>query len=681
MPNTLKQNVDRVKAAKTAIGNAIIAKGGTVSVGDGLEEFAAAIGTIPSGDDSGYFIKESLPISFKGDGNNLTDYTIYGKQGGLIGVCPNVYPPIDDNSIHRNYWGEWYKSERYLPDEPAYNRSGAWQGLCNEIFLDVGTYTLSVYIKTEDVTITDGVSLYIVEYRDFPKYSQAATVTLPGTTTPTVGPTLKTVTNSWQRYTFTFDITTAGYVAPRVEKRNDDGTNIIVTCYQLEKGVAASPYVAYNTTGITITANGSNIFFPLDEPLGPDDTLTMADTGVSIATIDGPNVISTPIVGGFDMKIKGGVSTDSVDDHYVSRIIDFGSNGSLLMGDPSTHSVYAGMGRCNVADDGTINAYYGDDGYTEDGSNGQVMVKIPKFYYKFTPITLSGANIRAGWWHISDVPSEGYKLHPAFLAADGVTELPYFLYGAFEGVGQNSNGAYSSDYNTSEYKLSSIGGNTYKPIRSLTRATARTMATNRGAGWYQIGVKQTMAIQMLFGVEYGFNSQLAVGYGVASDADLHNTGQTVGNTTSGTRNNKTTCVNYHGIENMWGNLWSWSDGINFNNRIPYICNTFSFVDDTTTGYTQLAFNIPVSNYITAFGYDANNDWVILQSETSPIENADGPIGDSCSSDIDFRICQIGGRWTNDTALGICIMNCVHNSSIEDQYIGARIMYIPTTATE
>ena len=26
--------------------------------------------------------------------------------------------------------------------------------------------------------------------------------------------------------------------------------------------------------------------------------------------------------------------------------------------------------RCNLADDGTVNAYYGDTGYIEDGSNG-----------------------------------------------------------------------------------------------------------------------------------------------------------------------------------------------------------------------------------------------------------------------------------------------------------------------
>ena len=342
--HTIAENLQRLTNATASLKTAITAKGGTVGAGDGLEDLATAVSTIPSGDDTGHFIKESLPITFNGDGNNLDDYIIYGKQGGLNGVCPNVYLPINNNSIHHDYWGEWYTYERYLPDEPAYNRSGEWQGLCNEIYLDVGTYTFSVYIKTEDATITNGVTIYIVEVGDFPKYAQAATVTLPGTTTPTVGTTLETVTNSWQRYTFTFDITVAGYVAPRVEKRNGDGTNIIVTCYQLEKGAVASPYVAYNTTGITLNVNDSIIFFPLDEPLGPDDTLTMADTGVSISTINGLNTITTPIVGGFDMKIKGGIS-------------------SLVLGTKT------------ISSNGTYQASTdNDDGYTE------VSVNVPNSY-------------------------------------------------------------------------------------------------------------------------------------------------------------------------------------------------------------------------------------------------------------------------------------------------------------
>lgn len=48
MPNTLEENVNRVKAAKANIGEAIIAKGGTVNRGDGLEDFPADILTIPS---------------------------------------------------------------------------------------------------------------------------------------------------------------------------------------------------------------------------------------------------------------------------------------------------------------------------------------------------------------------------------------------------------------------------------------------------------------------------------------------------------------------------------------------------------------------------------------------------------------------------------------------------------
>lgn len=49
MPNTLEENVNRVKAAASAISAAITSKGGTVTSGDGLEDFASDIATIPSG--------------------------------------------------------------------------------------------------------------------------------------------------------------------------------------------------------------------------------------------------------------------------------------------------------------------------------------------------------------------------------------------------------------------------------------------------------------------------------------------------------------------------------------------------------------------------------------------------------------------------------------------------------
>ena len=43
---------------------------------------------------------------------------------------------------------------------------------------------------------------------------------------------------------------------------------------------------------------------------------------------------------------------------------------------------YSEMRKCTLADDGTVTAYEGEPTYKEDGSIGQVMVEIPKFYIR-----------------------------------------------------------------------------------------------------------------------------------------------------------------------------------------------------------------------------------------------------------------------------------------------------------
>lgn len=365
----------------------------------------------------------------------------------------------------------------------------------------------------------------------------------------------------------------------------------------------------------------------------------------------------------------------------VTRETDFVNNTSTLTGNISNLQVYTQMKRCNVADDGTINAFDGDVGYTENGSNGQVMVYVKKFYYKLDVSQtgdLDGVNIRKGRWSIADTKVDNtYKLHPAFLAADGVTELPYFLYGAFEAVGQDSNGTYSTSYNTTTYKLGSVGSNTYAPTNSLTRATARTMATNRGTGWYNVGVKQTMAIQMLFAVEYGFNSQKTLGWGIVNASAVSNTGTTTGSISSGDLVGKTTAVNYRGVENFWGNVFSWVDGFNTNNKIPYICDTYTFVDDTLTGYTQIAFTLPSPDgYISALGYDTDNNWVMLPSEATDA-TADSAVGDYVNSRSSWRVALLGADFfSGNSVAGAFNWNCYSGASFASLYIGARIMYIP-----
>ena len=47
--HTIAENLTRLQNAKTAIAGAITTAGGTVNSGDGLEDFATDIGTIPTG--------------------------------------------------------------------------------------------------------------------------------------------------------------------------------------------------------------------------------------------------------------------------------------------------------------------------------------------------------------------------------------------------------------------------------------------------------------------------------------------------------------------------------------------------------------------------------------------------------------------------------------------------------
>ncbi len=95
-------------------------------------------------------------------------------------------------------------------------------------------------------------------------------------------------------------------------------------------------------------------------------------------------------------------------------------------------NTHLGMKRCIVNDAGVVQYYLNPFDSTEkedgtaanlDGTDGQVMVEIPKFY---TRRTVSGTETT---WSISDRPRIGFTVHPAFVK-DGV-EVDYRYYGAY----------------------------------------------------------------------------------------------------------------------------------------------------------------------------------------------------------------------------------------------------------
>lgn len=388
-------------------------------------------------------------------------------------------------------------------------------------------------------------------------------------------------------------------------------------------------------------------------------------------------------------------------------------------------TMFGGRKRCNVADDGSIVAWYGDADYKEDGSMGQVMVYQPKFYYLVCPVeydpidTGIGYHLRKANYYVSEKPRAGFRLHPAFYDASG-NEIDYFLTSAYEGsIYDASASAYLLNdeqvMNTGEDKFSSIAG--ARPAsgssQNLTRPNIEAMAQNRGTNWHGDLIKQVSAEQMLMIIEMGMmNLQTAIAQGVVSlpwttGSDTTSsyaaaTGSTasLGNGTGRAEKTTTyeggvakeytvdgkTSVCWRGKENFWGNIWKFVYGINIwgNGKMgggqPYICSDFSFAESKNSGnYEPAGFTVTNANgYISAMGYSTACDWLFIASEC--LGNSSLPVGDYTYITVNlngYRIARLGGSWAYGGAAGGFCWDLNNGVGARYRGIGGRLVYIPT----
>ena len=448
---------------------------------------------------------------------------------------------------------------------------------------------------------------------------------------------------------------------------------------------------------------------------------------------------------------------------------------------------WAGMKRCNLADDLTVNAYLGDFGYIEDGSNGQCMVEVPAFYYKRTLVDADTIET-----YITSIPNvAGFKLHPWFYDENGVavakkymstyegciydvtapaTELDTLTVTAACSTSGNvtitldqfsiftvavldtdntvdlvatkirnasytgwttggTNAVVTFTCNTTGAKTTAIfaGGTTgvtasvvktntgaggyvlmdapignftattgdklssiagVKPAsgrtQDLTLPKSRIIANNRGAKWQQQYFSAVSAIQMLFACEYAsFNSQLKLGLGVTAIADTpvteNNSIVTGGTSALGNVSGKAVgtdgvvSISYRGIENFFGNIWKWVDGLNINNGVAYVSSVNgAFVSDKFDGnYAAKATLGAVNGYMSKSTISTGFDYGFL-----PIE----AIGTSSTKFCDLYyqnsvgafVVRLGGRWNDGTNAGAFFWSLYTGSTSRDRNVGARL---------
>lgn len=366
---------------------------------------------------------------------------------------------------------------------------------------------------------------------------------------------------------------------------------------------------------------------------------------------------------------------------------------------------YSKMRRCNLTDSGLVTAYYGQSAYKDDGTNGQVMVEIPKFYYKTQPVTYTMSNgvvtptkIR---YYIADAPIEGYTLHPAFSRDSEI--LDYIYLGAYEAVAYDTSAsAYVDDFafDASNDLIGSVKG--FKPISgknaTFTRAIARNMARRRGTGWEQLDFLSVSAVQLMMLIEFAsFDVQTAVGQGISTKTDdstsnmAEDTGYTsaLGNASGEANTSSSTykAVSYRGIENLWGNIWTWVDGINIQNNgqgYPWIAD-HGFADDITTSpYERINGKIPnVNGYIDALIYDGAHDFAMLPASATGASNK--PVNDNYWQNVAgaaMTVAMLGGFWVDGSSCGGWCWALDNASSFSHRHIGARVgFYKKTTHSE
>jgi len=330
-----------------------------------------------------------------------------------------------------------------------------------------------------------------------------------------------------------------------------------------------------------------------------------------------------------------GVRWDSSNDIMTAGII---SGGEFIVFDYQNFPVQEQMRRCVTTHGASFGIEYylhpedstlKEDGSAAniDGTDGQVMVEVPLFYY----LICTDGNYKyflVGERPFSLILSDGTekiaKRHEWFEEGGTLSDKKYI--GAFEGVLYDTGtSSYVDGNGTGQYssgdKIHSAAG--YIPLTKETRATFRAGCSEDSA-YHQMGYWAREAILLLYLTEYkSWNSQAMLpGYTEGGSFNMNKVCKTgitkVFGNKSGSINwedadtslrcstdqtGKVVASSFRGVENFYGHLWKWVDGINveyvgspLTDANVYTCNDPSnFADNTSTNYVDEGIDLPLTS--------------------------------------------------------------------------------------
>ena len=380
-----------------------------------------------------------------------------------------------------------------------------------------------------------------------------------------------------------------------------------------------------------------------------------------------------------------------------------------------------------------INAYYGDPTFKFDGTNGEVLTRIPEFYWKREIINgyeyIYIADYAIAGFNKSEEFSVGRydacidedgKLHSysgyspstnknitqhrdaAKLLSDEfcMIDYRYFMlqmlylveYANYNSQSQLGNGIIGIRYNAND-----------KAIIAQERTNTIVIATN---DYFKVG--QQIAIgTTVDGVSIckdrtitkitEYSKDTTEGTAITFDGDpvniaigniIHACAQKEGGCDSlGMKsgclaNDSQHAVIYRGIENIFGNVFNWIDGLNIQNYQAYICrNPKEYISDKfEVPYIKLGYvNCNEKDmYIKKLGFDEKNPDIALPIEIGGGAGSSSGMCDFYYSSEGNRVAHVGGNFNNGSNAGLWYWNCNNSSVTSNLNCGARLLILIIT---
>ena len=375
-----------------------------------------------------------------------------------------------------------------------------------------------------------------------------------------------------------------------------------------------------------------------------------------------------------------------------------------------------------------INAYYGDPTFKFDGTNGEVLTRIPEFYWKREIVNgyeyIYIADYAIAGFNKSEEFSVGRydacidedgKLHSysgyspstnknitqhrdaAKLLSDEfcMIDYRYFMlqmlylveYANYHSQSQLGNGIIGIRYNAND-----------KAIIAQERTNTIVIATN---DYFKVG--QQIAIGTTVdgvsickdrtitkiteyskdtteGTAITFDGEpvnIAIGNIIHACAQKEGGCDSLGMQSGCLANDSQHAMIYRGIENIFGNVYNWIDGLNIQNYQAYICrNPKEYISDKfEVPYIKLGYvNCNEKDmYIKKLGFDEKNPDIALPIEIGGGAGSSSGMCDFYSSSEGNRVALVGGHFYYGSSAGLWCWSCSYSSATSYLSCGARLL--------